>query len=764
MLEKLPDRLLRLLLTLLLSLGLTLALTGLLELDLTVADCLWPCVLTALALEAATASRRFLVPGLAALALLGCTLFFGGGGAAALPDLFRALSLQVSGIPGALPLVSREACVFFSVTVTALSFCCTRRGASFAWSLMLTLSILLILWMSDRTDLTAYLIAPAVVTLAMLMISDHEEVSLFRVVPWAACIVLLAVGLTPRDGLVVPALKERADSLRQAVMDRMFFTDPRDVFSLSTEGYYPQGISQLGGPANPSDQPALQVSAGRTAYLRGVVMNEYDGHTWRNTLGGRRYLWSSSAMGSTRSVLFDMNLPSEDLASSLTDTFPVSVRMLRDGASTLFVPQRVRSLSPGGDLVPYFTNSSEIFVTRNLKAGDTWTVQAPLFLAGDPGLGTLVNAAEATEDSQWQSISGIYTALPAHLEAPVWQMAAEITEGLSAPYDKAFAIQNYLSRNYRYTLDAAPQPANVDFVTNFLFGTKEGYCTYFASAMTVLCRMAGLPARYVEGYLAEPDENGQALVTGLNAHAWTEVYFRGFGWLTFDATPRRGSGTEEGGNSGPDSADPTPTPKPEATPTPVPPAGTEVTPTPEPVSAPTPTPQPEDVSESPTPEELPPAETDSPLPEPTDSGSPGFPWALLVALLLCAVCGLSALRWRMTSPIWRERKAASEADRFDLWMDDTLARLAAAGYVRAPGETLMGFTRRLDAEADLPVPLGPLGECASLLHYGRVTALDTDTVLARDASQKLKTSLPRRARLRYAFRRFFGEKRGRRRK
>ena len=62
MLEKLPDRLLRLLLTLLLSLGLTLALTGLLELDLTVADCLWPCVLTALALEAATASRRFFLP------------------------------------------------------------------------------------------------------------------------------------------------------------------------------------------------------------------------------------------------------------------------------------------------------------------------------------------------------------------------------------------------------------------------------------------------------------------------------------------------------------------------------------------------------------------------------------------------------------------------------------------------------------------------------------------------------------------------------
>ena len=48
-----------------------------------------------------------------------------------------------------------------------------------------------------------------------------------------------------------------------------------------------------------------------------------------------------------------------------------------------------------------------------------------------------------------------------------------------------------------------------------------------------MCRMIGLPARYVEGYLATPDENGTAYVTGLQAHAWTEVYFSGFGWLTF---------------------------------------------------------------------------------------------------------------------------------------------------------------------------------------------------------------------------------------
>ena len=116
---------------------------------------------------------------------------------------------------------------------------------------------------------------------------------------------------------------------------------------------------------------------------------------------------------------------------------------------------------------------------------------------------------------------------------------------MDAPYEKAFALQSWLRRNCRYTLEVLPHPANVDFVTRFLLDTREGYCIYFASAMTVLCRMTGLPARYVEGYLAEPDAGGEALVTGRDAHAWTELFFRGFGLLTFDATPRQRS--ESGG-------------------------------------------------------------------------------------------------------------------------------------------------------------------------------------------------------------------------
>lgn len=69
----------------------------------------------------------------------------------------------------------------------------------------------------------------------------------------------------------------------------------------------------------------------------------------------------------------------------------------------------------------------------------------------------------------------------------------------------------HLQRYYRYTLTPDVPPDSQDFVTYFLYVGKEGYCTYFASAMTVLCRMAGLPARYVEGFVAQPAQTASPM-------------------------------------------------------------------------------------------------------------------------------------------------------------------------------------------------------------------------------------------------------------
>ena len=85
-------------------------------------------------------------------------------------------------------------------------------------------------------------------------------------------------------------------------------------------------------------------------------------------------------MEKERKELFDTNLPPEEIQNTLSREYTVTVQMESESTSTLFLPQRIRELIPGTNMVPYYSNSSEIFITRNLKAGDTYSVKAPLYI------------------------------------------------------------------------------------------------------------------------------------------------------------------------------------------------------------------------------------------------------------------------------------------------------------------------------------------------------------------------------------------------
>ena len=687
-----------------------------------------------------------------------------------LADILLAVLWRFRGIDFALPLVSTAAIAGLTAFITLLCFYSCLRHVSVMLSGCICFGMILLIYLTGSDHMIVWFLPALFSFLLMLLTSRFPETPFLPLIPFAALLIVAAFLLT-QGGIKENSFSRKADELRQAVMDRLFFTEPRDVFSLSSEGYYPEGQDQLGGKPDPDNDPVMQVAAPRSVYLRGVVFNEYTGRTWRNTTGGRRYLLQSVRSNSQRISLFDEDLPPAAVRNSLCDPASVTVHMLSDSASTLFVPQRVRELIPGGDLVPYYSNSSELFVTRNLKSGDTYTVSAPLFAAGDPGLNTLIEVCSTLEDSKYDRIVQTYIALPGHLEEPVYELAREASSVASAPYDKALAIQSWLSRHFRYTLDVDPQPSDIDFVTRFLLDTKEGYCTYFASAMTVLCRMAGLPARYVEGYLAEPGENGIAYVTGLSAHAWTEVYFKGFGWLTFDATPHRSSSGQgnNNGTSAPPSPEPSSEPSPEQetpSPTPEPPESENTEDKPskepnEPDSTPEPSQSPTDETDEtpyPKPDEGQGDELPSPPPDngntPTDShGSlfSSFPWWLLLLLIPL----LFILRLWLSSPSFRDRRAHSDTARFDVWAQEITDLLHAENLDRNPGESPMAFGRRVDRTGLFGVALGPVGECVSLIRYSRSQVTETDISLLRDSSILLKGELSRPARLRLMIRRFF---------
>jgi len=131
-----------------------------------------------------------------------------------------------------------------------------------------------------------------------------------------------------------------------------------------------------------------------------------------------------------------------------------------------------------------------------------------------------------------------FLALPDGLPQRVIDHAFEITADYDTDYDKIRALQEYLVR-IPYTLSPGVVPRDRDFVDYFLFDAREGYCVYYASAMVVMSRALGIPARYVEGFLLPPQRDpytGLFTVTNRNAHAWAEVYFEGFGWLIVETT------------------------------------------------------------------------------------------------------------------------------------------------------------------------------------------------------------------------------------
>jgi transglutaminase-like putative cysteine protease len=127
--------------------------------------------------------------------------------------------------------------------------------------------------------------------------------------------------------------------------------------------------------------------------------------------------------------------------------------------------------------------------------------------------------------------------LPENLDPRIVELARTLTAGAATPYDAAVAIEGEL-RKIPYSLDLPTPPQGRELVSWFLFDLKKGYCDYYASAMVVLARLSGIPARLAIGYATgDPDpRTGQYVVTEQSAHSWPELYFPGVGWVPFEPT------------------------------------------------------------------------------------------------------------------------------------------------------------------------------------------------------------------------------------
>lgn len=156
--------------------------------------------------------------------------------------------------------------------------------------------------------------------------------------------------------------------------------------------------------------------------------------------------------------------------------------------------------------------------------------------------------------SNFNRIESLYTDTTG-VSAEVEALAHQITDGYTYDHEKAAAIVNYfVEEGYIYDLDYEPEDESIEF---FLFNSKTGICTSYATAMTLMARAVGLPARYVEGFIAyeRNADNTAFVIRDSHAHAFVECYIAGIGWVTFDPTVPgymdiNFNGTDEDGGQG----------------------------------------------------------------------------------------------------------------------------------------------------------------------------------------------------------------------
>lgn len=444
------------------------------------------------------------------------------------------------------------------------------------------LTLIIILWFLGHRYIVRYIWFYALGLLLAWGGSRHKNLSKeydlpsfgrwqIYVLPLAAVIILTTSFILPPDiDYKWMRLVDTVEEIEERINDRYgIFTGPRRSFRLAESGF-PSSSNELGGPVQISRDLVLTVkpdpdgevirAIGRI-YLRGTLLNEYISTGWKNTIGDVRYRFTDRLRNNRKQAAFNFD---EEIWSNLHEDkleaffYKFEAEVVHTGIKTwtLFHPLQLEEMTVNQrSFVPFYNNKGETFTNRTVEEDEPYT-----FISRIPNFSNeefVRYLKEAVPVIDWnepmppnlpyndnykeklETVQQYYMNVPDTVPQRVYDLVEELTSDVESPYDKIRAMIDYLGQNFTYTLEPPYTPSDRDFVDYFLFDLKEGYCSYFASALAVMGRIAGIPTCYVEGFLtpARPTSKGVLEVRKLNGHAWVEAYFPGIGWLTFDPTP-----------------------------------------------------------------------------------------------------------------------------------------------------------------------------------------------------------------------------------
>ncbi|WP_199617436.1 transglutaminase TgpA family protein [Paenibacillus alkalitolerans] len=315
---------------------------------------------------------------------------------------------------------------------------------------------------------------------------------------------------------------------------------------------YSRNDTNLGGAFDFDYTPVFNVDTTRRSYWRGETRSLYNGTGWEAAPAERS--------GSLVPVNGKMTAPEPAFDASLIETVEIEQTFrisTEQPYPVLFAAPFANSVQLGEEedsslLNRMFWQPAQGTIlwreADNVPYPKTYTVVSHMPVIDEQKL----RAAKPVSNSeQWRD----YLQLPASVPDRVRRLARMVTQEAETPYDKAKAIKMYLSTTFPYTnVPDVSKGRSADFVDRFLFEIQEGYCDYYSTAMVVMARSIGLPARWVKGYVpgqsdlefiyeqylpgeeVDIDGPGTYTVRNSDAHSWVEVYFDGYGWIPFEPT------------------------------------------------------------------------------------------------------------------------------------------------------------------------------------------------------------------------------------
>jgi transglutaminase-like putative cysteine protease len=253
---------------------------------------------------------------------------------------------------------------------------------------------------------------------------------------------------------------------------------------------------------------------------RGIALDRYDGRTW-----SRSRPWGRPVPAQGRYYKLEESTQGTELLWQTFYLEALSTNVIFAGRTTLAVSNDLDTLQRD-DSDNLYTSPHPRKKIRYLAVSDP---SAP-----DPSPGAVLGPIP-------QEIADTCLQLP-FLDPRIAELAHKATDAVAKPYAKARALEFHLKNNYSYSLDLSGTPNSSDPIAMFLFELRKGHCEYFASAMVVMLRELGIPARLINGFRTGDYNNlGDVwTVRQYHAHSWVEAYFGPYGWIEFDPTPTDG--------------------------------------------------------------------------------------------------------------------------------------------------------------------------------------------------------------------------------